>query len=217
MNNEIIYLQVSLGEAIDKLTILDIKLDNIKDNRKLDVKIEYDLLFDKLKLFIDKYNDLYISMKKVNLIIWNQMDILRDGNTINDIYIKICKECIEMNDIRFRIKNKINYISKSVLKEQKGYKINRLYIKINNEIKNIIDFFEPIKYYSFIYDEIFIYSNNKELQKIFNYDTTIFFEENNDTFNKDYKKAFIFLENNYEKNKILKIFYLNKDIMNLIL
>ena len=217
MNNEIIYLPVSLGEAIDKLTILDIKLDNIKDNRKLDVNIEYDLLFNKLKLFIDRYYDLYVSMKKVNLIIWNQMDVLRDGNTINDIYIKICKECIEMNDIRFRIKNKINYISKSVLKEQKGYKVNRLLIKINNEINNIEDFIEPIKYYSFIYDEILIYSNNKELQKIFNYDTTIFFDENNDIFNKDYKKAFIFLENNYEKNKILTIFELNKDIMNLIL
>ena len=217
--NDILYLPVSLGEAIDKITILDIKLDNIKDEKKLDVKVEYDLLFDKLKLFIDKYYDLYISMKKVNLIIWNQMDILRDSNTTNDIYMKICRECIEMNDIRFRIKNKINFISNSVLKEQKGYKVNRLLIKINNKINNIEDFIEPIKYYSFMYDEIFIYSNNKELQNIFKYDTTIFFEENNNNniMNIDYKKSFKFLENNYEKQKILKIFMLNEDIINLIL
>ena len=144
--NENIYLPVSLGEAIDKLTILDIKLDHIKDNRKIDVKLEYDLLYDKLKDFIDKYNDLYISMKKVNLIIWKQMDVLRDGDTTNEIYMKICKECIEMNDVRFRIKNKINYISKSSIKEQKGYKISRIIIGfncVNNEPSETNDTYDP--------------------------------------------------------------------------
>lgn len=228
MNNEIIYLPVSLGEAIDKLTILDIKLNNIKDERKIDVKIEYDLLYDKLKCFLDKYNDLYISMKKINLIIWNQMDSIRDINIKDDKYIKLCKECIEMNDIRFRIKNKINFISNSILKEQKGYKINKLLIKINNEIDNIIDFIQPIKYYSFIYDEIFIYSNNKklskQLSKEFLYDPTINFKENidnidnkkiidNDILFKEYKKFYLFTENNYEKENIYKIFELNEDII----
>ena len=226
--NEIIYLPVSLGEAIDKLTILDIKLDNIKDDRKLDVKIEYDLLYDKLQYFINKYNDLYISMKKINLIIWKQMDILRDGDTTNETYMKICKECIEMNDVRFRIKNKINFISKSLLKEQKGYKINRLIVEINNEVNNISSFFQSIKYYSFIYDEIIIYSNNKELQLYFKYDPTIIFEENinnlddNDNknkniINKEYIKYFKFLENNYEKSKIYDIFEINENTINIIL
>ena len=57
------------------------------------------------------------------------MDRLRDKHITNDIYLKICKECIDMNDIRFRIKNKIYFISKSLLKEQKGYSINSLIIK----------------------------------------------------------------------------------------
>ena len=57
-NNDILYLPVSLGEAIDKLTILDIKLDKIVDNRKIDVKKEYNLLYDKLKEFIIKYENL---------------------------------------------------------------------------------------------------------------------------------------------------------------
>jgi hypothetical protein len=50
-----LHLPVSLGEAIDKLTILDIKLDKITDNRRDDVKKEYDLLYDKLQEFIVKY------------------------------------------------------------------------------------------------------------------------------------------------------------------
>ena len=110
-SNDLIYLPVSLGEAIDKLTILDIKLEKIKDNRRLDVQKEYDLLYEKLKEY---FNEFYISLKKINLIIWDQMDILRDGNLNDNDYFKLCKECIECNDIRFRIKNKINY--NSVLK-----------------------------------------------------------------------------------------------------
>jgi hypothetical protein len=194
--NDILYLPVSLGEAIDKLTILDIKLDNIKDERQIDVKIEYDLLFDKLKLFIDKYNNLYISMKKVNLIIWNQMDNIRDINIKDDKYIKLCKECIEMNDIRFRIKNKINLISSSIIKEQKGYKLSSLIIVFNilnfKYTKNYLNIFiNSIKYLSYIYDEIKIIDNynniNNYLIKYFNYDTTIKFIEslnNNINFNK---------------------------------
>ena len=47
--DNILYLPVSLGEAIDKLSILDIKYEKITDNRRNDVKNEYDLLYDKLK------------------------------------------------------------------------------------------------------------------------------------------------------------------------
>ena len=114
-SNELLYLPVSLGEAIDKLTILDIKLDKILDNRKNDVKKEYDLLYEKLKDFIIKYENLYQTMKKVNLLIWDMMDILRDGNVNEEKYLKICKECVDYNDIRFRVKNKINYVSKYTL------------------------------------------------------------------------------------------------------
>ena len=115
-------LPVSLGEAIDKLTILDIKCDKIQDNRRKNVQNEYNILYDKLKDFIEKYNELYNSMKKINIIIWKQMDDLRDNATFDENYMKLCKECIDSNDIRFRIKNKINLISNSLLKEEKGYK-----------------------------------------------------------------------------------------------
>ena len=49
----VIDLPVSLGEALDKLTILDIKRDKIKDDRLKDVEHEYNLLYDKLKEHID--------------------------------------------------------------------------------------------------------------------------------------------------------------------
>jgi hypothetical protein len=214
--DNIIFLPVSLGEAIDKLTILDIKLQKINDNRKLDVKKEFDLLYDKLKKFINLYNDLYESMKKVNLLIWNMMDILRDGNVSTDEYLKICKECIEYNDIRFRVKNKINYISESSLKEQKSYKINRIYIEINNVSEDVENFIKPIKYYSFFYDEIIIKSNSTLLKKEFNYDPTIIFIENY-LENTEFKKNYIFPFEKYNKLDIFKIFNIDDIQINQLL
>jgi hypothetical protein len=210
-NPDFIYLPVSLGEAIDKITILNIKLEKINDNRKNDVKKEYDLLYEKLETFIITYDELYQTMKRVNLLLWDMMDILRDGNVNKTEYLQICKECIEYNDIRFRIKNKINCISKSSLKEQKSYKINRLLIHINDEIQDITEFINPIKYYSLIYDEIVIISNNNELKKKFNWDSTIIFEKTHHI--ELYKRQYLFLENKYDKDEIYKIFELDMNCL----
>jgi hypothetical protein len=215
--NELLYLPVSLGEAIDKLTILDIKLDKIQDNRKIDVKKEYDLLYEKLKEFIIKYENLYQNMKKVNLLIWDMMDKLRDGNINEELYLKICKECIEYNDIRFRVKNKINYVSNSLLKEQKSYKINRLIIIINKELNNNELLLNIIKYFSFIYDEINIVSelNIEYLKNYFNYDITILFEKNLFE-NIDYKNK-ITIEHDCKNDNIYYLFNITENEINRII
>lgn len=199
-------LPVSLGEGIDKLTILDIKCEKILDKRKIDVQKEYDILYEKLKVFIEKYDELYCSMKKINLIIWHQMDVLRDGTTSDEDYMKLCKECIESNDIRFRIKNKINLISNSALKEQKSYKVNRLVIQLNCHEQCFDLFIEPIKYFSYIYDEIIIQSSNNIVDKIkecFDYDNTI--KYNIELNGLDIKQEFNFQNDCYTINEIYKI------------
>jgi hypothetical protein len=211
--DENIYLPVSLGEAIDKFTILDIKLEKITDKRKNDVQIEYDMLRDKLENYIEQYNDLYQSMKKVNTIIWDQMDILRDGDVDENTYLTTCKDCIEYNDIRFRIKNKINFASNSNLKEQKSYKSTRLFIEINPNIDNVDDFIKPIKYFSYFYDEILImHSDNSKLKDAFEYDKTILFSK--DKPETDFKKIYKFLNNSYDNMIILKEFDLTNEDLN---
>lgn len=218
---ELLYLPVSLGEAIDKLTILDIKLEKIKDKRKNDVQKEYNLLYEKLKEFIIKYENLYQTMKKVNILIWDMMDILRDGNVNQELYLKICKECIEYNDIRFRVKNKINYISNSSLKEQKSYKINRLVLIINKDIidNSITNLLNIIKYFSFIYDEIIIISNFNVnyLIDYFNYDTTILFKYIIDSFLFDYKCKVIIEDKEYTEDEVYKLFNISENQLNKIL
>jgi hypothetical protein len=148
--NKDLYLPVSIGEALDKLTILDIKLEFIKDNRRNLVQIEYDALYEKLQFYVDNNNEYYKLLKQVNLDIWYMMDILRDSNITDDKYIIQCKECIEANDMRFRIKNKINISSNSLLKEQKGYNVLRVIFDLNdmnadiNEINTMMR--DPDKY-----------------------------------------------------------------------
>jgi hypothetical protein len=105
------------------------------------------MLYDKLKAFVEKYNMYYKIMKQINLDIWIMMDILRDSNISNDDYLIKCKECIEANDVRFRIKNKINFVSNSLLKEQKGYNVLRIIFDINNYIIEKKDLYNIIKYY----------------------------------------------------------------------
>ena len=151
-------------------------------------------------------------MKKVNLLIWDMMDILRDGDNISgEEYLKICKECVEYNDIRFRVKNKINFLSNSSLKEQKSYKVTTLLININDSIENIKDFIRPIKYYSFFYDEIIIIY--KEPIECLKYDPTIIFKNES----LEFKKHFHFDKQLYSKDEIFTIFELDDNIMNNIL
>ena len=125
------------------------------------------------------------------------MDILRDNKDVNN-YTELCIKCIDYNDIRFRIKNKINLLSE--IKEQKCYNITKLYIFINDKIDNIELFFNYIEYYSFIYDEIHITSNNNKLIDYFKYDSTIIINNIENVYN------YTFSNDTYTQPEIQNIF-----------
>lgn len=158
-----VHLPISIGEAIDKLTILDIKLERITDaNRKADVQREHDALLKHSELtdFVQTHADLYNTMKKANAIIWDMMDVLRT-NISTEEYLKTCKDCIEFNDIRFRIKARINQASNSELREQKSYKATVFKLAIMglheshahiSTVQRILQ--RPLQYYGILYDEV---------------------------------------------------------------
>jgi hypothetical protein len=191
-----IYLPVSLGEAIDKLTILDIKLARITDSRRADVLTEYTLLYDKLATFIAEYSSLYTSMKKINALIWDFMDDLRDGQLEGDAYLKLCKKTVDYNDIRFRIKNKINTVSGSLLKEQKGYKVNSILIDIQTDITNSQHIIRAIQYYSCLYDQV-VLCGGQGIKEIFNHDPSLLFVEQVDP-NTIFKQTFTVTSADYD-------------------
>lgn len=181
-------LPVSIGEGIDKLSILFIKKERIRDGRAEDVKKEYGLLCKKLEIFITKNKKLYESMIKINTVIWDQMNILRDGNLTDSEYAKLCRKTVINNDIRFRIKNKINYITNSVLKEQKSYNIKRAIVEINNEeYNNSTTLLNIIKYLSLVFDETIINGNGLDnIKNIFCYDYTILYNKINENYERKY-------------------------------
>lgn len=165
-----ILLPISLGEVIDKLTILDIKLKNIKEtNKNIDIKYEYDTLIKILNDIIksNSFKFYYDYLYKTNIDIWYLMDDIKNPNICDDKYIETCKKVTYLNDYRYRIKSKINLLYNSTIKEHKGYNKSVLTINIstnNNDILKITS--EHIKIISFIYDIINICISGEMIEHI---------------------------------------------------
>lgn len=171
-----IYLPVSIGEALDKLTILDIKLSVNPDNSN--IKLEHDLLKQELQEYITNNFVLYENLKKVNKDIWDLMDILRDSKSITDIeYTRVCKKTIELNDVRFRIKKKINNLNNSRIKEEKCYQVTCIEIVVNQD-QDLDKIKEFIDNKSIYYDLTnVIIDNQDKLQEYYKLDPTIVFNQ----------------------------------------
>jgi hypothetical protein len=124
-----ITLPVSLGEALDKLTILDIKLQKISDAaRRQDVQKEYDVLLQNLKPYVDAYSYHYRILKEVNLSIWEIQDVFHVENAKIENGSEMYRKILLENDRRFRVKAKINALANSALREQKGYAKKRAFV-----------------------------------------------------------------------------------------
>lgn len=120
-------IKVSIGEVIDKLTILDIKRKKIKDESKLiNVKKEYDYLREAVekKYRITTDNDFYRVLFTINSELWEIEDSIRDlerSQTFNDSFIQLARSVYFKNDERARIKKEINIKYNSDLIEEKSY------------------------------------------------------------------------------------------------
>ena len=118
-------VEISIGEALDKLSILSIKMQNIKDEAKLEnVSKEYYMLLD---LFEEEMftNPLYYKLKDVNKILWEIEDEIRECERIGDFnlnFIRLARAVYHRNDERAAIKKEINIKYKSNLVEEKNYK-----------------------------------------------------------------------------------------------
>tara|TARA_Y100001958_G_C21242451_1_gene570783 strand:+ start:2010 stop:2396 length:387 start_codon:yes stop_codon:yes gene_type:complete len=123
-----INVSISTGELVDKLTILEIKLEKIKDSKKLsNVQKEYDILAEHMKELSNHFEnvDLFFNkLKKINLKLWEMEDQVRyfmRENKFDKDFINLAKEIHMTNDLRFEVKNEINKQFKSEIFEQKSY------------------------------------------------------------------------------------------------
>lgn len=119
-------VEISNGELIDKLTILDVKMNKLTDEDKLvSVGKEYAYLSSlATKLFLNIGKLLYSSLFKINSELWDVEDELRIKIKENDFgveFIMLAKSIPELNACRFNIKSKINKITGSKFSEVKEY------------------------------------------------------------------------------------------------
>ena len=123
-----IIVEVSIGELLDKISILEIKQDKIKDHEKLKfINNEHSILKDQLKRNVksdDKLNNLYQSLKEINAKLWVIEDDKRQCEKDKDFgekFIKLSRDVHFLNDSRAKIKLDINNHTGSAIKEIKEY------------------------------------------------------------------------------------------------
>jgi len=152
-----IVLPVSLGEALDKLTILDIKMSKIQDpQRRTDVQKEYDVLMNSLNAYVVAYPYHYRILREVNLAIWEIQDRFHGKDTSADEGAKLCREILLENDRRFRVKAKINALANSALREQKGYAKKKALVYTHLGLGDMYWMNGAVRYLSTAYDEVLV-------------------------------------------------------------
>ena len=123
-----IIVEVSIGELLDKISILEIKQEKIKDPEKLRfISNEHSILKKQLDDNVksdDKIKDLFQSLKDINAKLWVIEDDKRQCEKVKDFgekFIKLSRDVHFLNDDRAKIKLEINNYTGSKIKEIKEY------------------------------------------------------------------------------------------------
>ena len=123
-----IIIEVSIGELLDKISILEIKKEKIKDpDKQKFINEEYSILKNQLDKNIktsEKLNELFQSLKKINEKLWVIEDEKRKCEKNKDFgekFVKLSRDVHFFNDDRAKIKLEINNITGSKIREIKEY------------------------------------------------------------------------------------------------
>ena len=123
-----ILVEVSVGELLDKISILEIKLEKIKNPEKLKfISEEYKILKNQLENNIKsdgKLEELYNSLKEINSKLWVIEDdkrLCEKEKKFDEKFIKLSRDVHFLNDDRAKIKLEINNLTGSKIKEIKEY------------------------------------------------------------------------------------------------
>ena len=123
-----ILVEVSVGELLDKISILEIKKERIKDSKKLEfINDEHVILKGQLDQNVksdDKLDNLFQSLKEINAKLWIIEDDKRmceKNSDFTENFIKLSRDVHFLNDDRAKIKLEINNLTGSKIKEIKEY------------------------------------------------------------------------------------------------
>ncbi len=118
-------IEVSNGEIVDKLTIIELKLKNIHDSdKRKNLQAEYDVLAIAVSKIIKKNHALYQELLSINQELWTIEDTIRDlerKKDFGDQFIQTARAVYFTNDRRSDVKRQINEMTGSTLIEEKSY------------------------------------------------------------------------------------------------
>ena len=122
-------VEVSNGELLDKLSILELKLNNIKDNNKLiNIKNEHSGLSPLCDNLFDNYGNelrnLYVRLSEINAELWKIEDDIREcerNKDFGDEFVRLARAVYFTNDKRSDVKKSINLLTESGFIEEKSY------------------------------------------------------------------------------------------------
>jgi len=163
-------IEVSIGEALDKLSILELKMKKIGDeNKRSKIQIEINALN-----ICHKYKEYYLYynlLMYVNEKIWDTKDAIKGITIENPRFASLSNQIFEFNQKRFRVKNWFNLITRSNIKEQKSYSLSRCEISTSSE-DVFYNKISEIIFLSLEYDVVTIVSNfNDKIKGIFHIPT----------------------------------------------
>ena len=122
---KIINAPISIGELIDKITILEIKKNKLQNSKLENVLKELSFLRKLMeKHQIEITDNLFTQLKEINLKLWNiedQIRIKEKNKEFDNIFIELARSVYFTNDKRSEIKKRINRLSNSEITEEKSY------------------------------------------------------------------------------------------------
>ena len=125
IKKKIINAPISIGELVDKITILEIKKNKLQNSKLENVLNELSFLRKLMEENqIEITDDLFTQLKEINLTLWNiedQIRIKEKNKEFDNIFIELARSVYFKNDIRAEIKKKINRLSNSEITEEKSY------------------------------------------------------------------------------------------------
>lgn len=157
-----IRLPVSVGEAVDKLTILDIKCKKISDPEKLaHCIVERDALRDELGQYVSDHPFYYHLLYHINDEIWTIQDAFHQVPTADK-----CVSILDKNDMRFRIKTLINNLTNSHLREQKGYPKRRAFVLHHLGLGDHLCMVGAVRYIALQHDETVVVCKKTNVKNV---------------------------------------------------
>ena len=122
-------IEISNGELLDKLSILELKLKKITDENKLiNVRSEFEELSPLAQQIFNKkvvgVNNLYLKLSEINGNLWDIEDDIRQcerDKKFDSKFVQLARDVYFTNDIRSELKKEINILTKSGIIEEKSY------------------------------------------------------------------------------------------------